>query len=652
MIKIMRNIICLFILIMSFTGILLLKSSERAEAAILESNIDMPLYGNGTVKTSTLSLKVDDQTNVAKLYFTPGDASAVFNKDYGAYLYYSIDVLKNDGINVRYASYNKGNDLQSKLVTAIDGKQIGYGDILKLSLAEPQKQKVVNADKTIFYSLGSNFKDMYYLMTPGGFKPVNDAIMFRTYDNTNGSGDIAFQITSLFSNQSITGSMVSSSNDLYNNGFVGNMYPYLNANNKKFQSALTNSNAEYASLQKYSVTNDHKLSSVVSSATAQPQTSIQNFTNQIQNNPQNPHSNFSGGYGTIYRVYSADKDRVKIFYNNNFKSVSQSETYYEYTTNTTGALKELDFNKVIAKNVTIELGSDTSKQSVANFSTASNYPKLSSSFGGELKSDTLGSYDIPISINQPLTVNNNYLNSIVTSKVTVVDTTKPTGTVKSNLSVSINETLNLKNVFTNVNDNSGTENLTYSYVGNSLDSSTAGRQTVIIRITDSSGNYTDYNVPIEVIPGNFGILSSDTLNFGIIKAGVTTKNIVLGTNETVGISMEDQRGTKTGWRIQAKTSAFSPKSTTTGKAFTAGIKMPKGSVKSNGTTTTDLNTFDVTLNSSLQNVISAPSGKGMNSWTYTLGTTSNPVSLVNIPTTVYVGDYQATLTWSMINAPS
>ncbi|MET3564179.1 hypothetical protein ABID30_003276 [Enterococcus rotai] len=233
-----------------------------------------------------------------------------------------------------------------------------------------------------------------------------------------------------------------------------------------------------------------------------------------------------------------------------------------------------------------------------------------------------------------------------------VDTTPPNGVVKTNLLVPVNGKIELKDMFSSVSDDSGTTNLKYSYVGTELDTTTSGKQTVTVRITDPSGNYSDYSVPVEVTPGNFGLLSSDTLNFGTFKSGITEKSIVLGTNQTVGISMEDQRGTKAGWRIQAKTSTFTPKSTTTGKAFTAGIKMPKGTVKSNGTTSTDLMTFDVTLNSALQNVISAPSGKGMNSWTYTLGTTSNPVSLVNIPTTVYVGDYQATLSWSMINAPS
>nr|WP_242596382.1 WxL domain-containing protein [Enterococcus ureasiticus] len=660
--KSIRNVIGLFILILSFTGIVSLKNPEKAEAAILESNITVSLYGNGTASDSKFTLQVDDSNNVAKLFFTPGNSSAVFHKDYAGKQYYNISVFPQASTTSRFTSVNNGDSLQSKLVTDINGKQIQYGDTLRITLAEPEKQRVSNANGTSFGSVPSDFINMYYLMTPGGFVPVNDAIAFRTFDNANGVSNgngVGFQFTGIFANQAIVSSLASNSSELRSDGFAMDFGPITTADNWKFHNQLSDSSDEYASLSKFVVSSEHKLvdSSGSSVAKAQPSTTIGNFNSQIMPNKTNAKGPLSAYYGQIYRVYSKDPKRVLKFNRIWYKQASNSETYYEYTagpaSNTASSnLNELDFNKVTAKNVTLELGSDTSKQPVTNFSTVSSYSKLSSSFGGTLKSDTLGSYDLPITVRQPLITNNNYLTSSVTSKVTVVDTTKPTGTVKSNLSVAVNGTLALKDMFSTVTDNSGTTNLKYSYVGNALDTTTSGKQTVTVRITDPSGNYTDYSVPVEVTPGNFGLLSSDTLNFGTIKSGVTTKNVELGTNQTVGISMEDQRGTKTGWRIQAKTSTFTPKSTTTGKVFTAGIKMPKGTVKSNGTSSTDLTTFDVTLNSSLQNVISAPSGKGMNSWTYTLGTTSNPVSLVNIPTTVYVGDYQATLTWSMINAPS
>ncbi|MET3564182.1 hypothetical protein ABID30_003279 [Enterococcus rotai] len=664
MLKLMRNTIGLFILIISFTGFLSLKSPELVEAATLESKITVSLYGNGTAKNSVLSLKIDDVANTAKLFFTPGDSSAVFHKDFAGKTYYSVAVFPQpakigDTVTSRYNSDNNGDNLQSRLVTEIDGKQIQYGDVLRLTLAEPQKQRVSNANGTSFGSITSNFTRMYYLMTPGGFIPVNDAIVFRGFDGGTGvlsnNYPVGFQFTGIIANQAIVGSVASSKDELRTDGFAKDFAPLVSADNWRFHNLLSDSSAEYTSLTKYIVSSDHKLGAS-SSAKAQPSTTIKNFNAQIMPSATSGNGPLSANYGQIYRVYSKEPARAIKFNGIGWTVLTQSEVYYEYTSDTSmssvTALKELDFNKVTAKNVTLELGSDTSKKAVTDFSTVSSYSKLSSSFGGTLKSDTLGSYDLPITINQPLITNNNYFTSSVTSKVTVVDTTKPTGTVKSNLSVVVNGTLALKDMFSAVTDNSGTANLKYSYVGTALDTTTSGKQTVTVRITDPSGNYSDYTVSVEVTPGNFGLLSSDTLNFGTFKSGITTKNIVLGTNQTVGISMEDQRGTKTGWRIQAKTSTFTPNSTTRGKEFTAGIKMPKGTVKSNGTTSTDLSTFDVTLNSALQNVISAPSGKGMNSWTYTLGTTSNPVSLVNIPTTVYVGDYQATLTWSMINAPS
>lgn len=57
MLKVMSKTIGLFILIISFTGILSLKTSERVEAATFESKITVPLYGNGTVKDSVLSFE-------------------------------------------------------------------------------------------------------------------------------------------------------------------------------------------------------------------------------------------------------------------------------------------------------------------------------------------------------------------------------------------------------------------------------------------------------------------------------------------------------------------------------------------------------------------------------------------------------------------
>lgn len=604
-------------------------------------------------------LKVDDVANTAKIFFTPGDSSSVFHKNFSSKTYYQVSVFPQATYVTKYNGQMNGDDLQSKLVTAIDGKQLQYGDVLKLTLAEPQKQKVSNANGTSFGSITSNFINMYYLITPGGFIPVNDAIIFRTFDGHTGvlsnNYPIGFQITGIIANQAIVASVAANQNELGTDGFAKDFAPLLSADNWKFHNLLSDSSSEYTSLTKYIVSSDHTLSAS-SSAKVQPSTTIKEFNTQIMPNATNGIGPLSAYYGQIYRVYSKDASRAVKFNGIGWSKLGQSEVNYEYTSVTsisaTSALNELDFSKVTAKNVTLELGSDTSKKAVTDFSTVSSYSKLSSSFGGELKSDTLGSYNLPIIINQPLMTNDNYLTSNVTSKVTVVDTTKPTGTVKSNLSVTVNGILALKDMFSDVSDNSGTAHLSYSYVGTSLDTTISGKQTVTVRITDLSGNYTDFTVPVEVIPGNFGVLSTDTLNFGTFKSGVTKKNIVLETNKTVSISMEDQRGTKTGWRIQAKTSTFMPKNTTTGKAFTAGIKIPKGTVKSNGTISADLTTFDVTLNNALQNVISAPSGKGMNSWTYTLGTTSNPVSLVNIPTTVYVGDYQAILTWSMINAPN
>lgn len=662
MLKSLYKISGVLILIVSFTGILALVNSETVDAAILESKITVPLYGNGTAKDSILSLQVDNSANTAKLYFTPGDSSTVFHKDYSGKTYYQVNVYPQAQTVARFGSQLNGDNLQSKLVTEISGKQIQYGDVLRLTLAEPQKQKVSNVDGTSFGSIPSDFTNMYYLMTPGGFIPINDAIVFRGFDNANGvsnSNGVGFQFTSIVANQAIVASLASNSSELRTDGFANDFAPVISADNWKFHNQLADSSDEYASLSKYVVSSDHKLieSSGSSVSKAQPSTTIKDFNSQIMPNKTNAKGPLSAYYGQIYRVYSKDPKRVVKFNRLWFKQASNSETYYEYIAGpahsaATTNLIELDFNKVTAKNVTLELGSDTSKKAVTDFSTVSSYSKLSSSFGGTLKSDTLGSYDLPITVNQPLTTNSNYLTINVTSKVTVVDTTKPSGTVKSNLSVTVNGTLALKDMFSAVSDNSGTANLTYSYVGTALDTKTSEKQTVTVRIADPSGNYTDYSVPVEVTPGNFGLLSSDTLNFGTIKSGVTTKNIVLSANQTVGITMEDQRGTKAGWRIQAKASTFTPKSSTTGKAFTAGIKLPKGTVQTNGTASTELTTFDVTLNSALQNVISAPTGKGMNGWTYTLGTTSNPVSLVNIPTTVYVGDYQATLTWSMINAPN
>lgn len=646
MLKSLRKISGLLILIVSFTGIFLLVNSESVHAEIFESRINAPLTANGNGNDSNLYLKVDTQTNTAKINFV-GTNENVFNSNSPNDLNYGI-VYRNRIGNSIFDQGFRGSRRQEDFFNALGGAsgmevEIG-GTIAFYRYMDDDAAKV-----TIYNKNGQVLRGLkritVLLITTRGLIPINDSFAFLAND-TGRTYPRAIAMKSFLGTGMTASTRIIAETNSYN-GTTYTNFPALSdvSNDRVLNSTLEKIVENYMSISRYKVNSEKRLVES-NNLTANSNSSLLFLNEQFENME----------YGDIYRAYSDNPDNLVIYSGISQKKASRSENYYEYTNVTTGqmsgGLKELDFHKVEPKTVTLELGSDTSKQVVTNFSTVSSYSKLSSSFGGTLKSDTLGSYDLPITIRQPLEVNNNYLLHSINAKVTVVDTTKPTGTVKPNLSVAVNGTLALKDMFSTVTDNSGNANLKYSYVGNGLDTTTSGKQTVTVRVADPSGNYTDYSVSVEVTPGNFGLLSSDTLDFGTIKTGVTTKNIVLGTNQTVGITMEDLRGTKTGWRVQAKTSTFNPKSTTAGKTFSAGIKLPKGTVQTNGTTSTDLTTLDVTLNGSLQNVISAPSGKGMNKWMYSLGTTSNPVSLVNIPATVYVGDYQAILTWSMVDAPS
>ncbi|MEG0544192.1 MAG: WxL domain-containing protein [Carnobacterium sp.] len=646
------NVNKFFLILLFCIGIFLTFQVDNVHAEIFESKITVPLYGSGTTKDSVLTLTTNTDNSDAKITFTPGDPNDVMNTNYTKQGYYSFDVFHSYNREQFDFSYNYGEFTQSYVASRINAIKFNYGDIIKFYLPEPTIQKVENANGTTFSGL---YPNSFYLITPGGFIPLYDTIIFKTYDNITTLGDVNYHITSFFGNQVITASIVALSEKTMR-GLPVDYKPLISANNSKFNTNLADSSDEYSSLRRYTVNSDHKLS-LDATAVAQPSTTIGNFNSQIMPNNKDTKGPFSGSYGSIYRVYTKDVSRVSFVNYSNFFTANQPEIYYEYTKPRAGGfqtnnLKELDFNKVSAKNVTVELGSSPNSYPVTSFSTVSSYPPLSSSFGGILKTDTVGSYDLPITIKQPLVTNSNYVENDVISKITVVDTIKPTGTVKSNLSVNVNGKLELKDMFSVVDDNSGTDELIYSYVGKELDTTISGKQTVIVRIQDASKNFTDFSVPIEVIPGKIAISSVDSLNFGMIKSGSLNKDIELSDSQTVGISIQDDRGTKEGWDIQAEISDFMPKTKSNGKQFTAGVQLPQGVVTTNSGTSTDFTTYDVLLNKSPQTVVRATAGKGFNTSSYTFGTSQNPVSITEIPSTIYAGGYEATITWSIINAPN
>lgn len=113
---------------------------------------------------------------------------------------------------------------------------------------------------------------------------------------------------------------------------------------------------------------------------------------------------------------------------------------------------------------------------------------------GNFDGNKLGEYTISVTV-----TNKHNLTSTKTFKITVVDTTKPVVKLKGNAKTTfdLNEKVNVKELLTLSDNYYATDALDFKVIQN-VDTSKAGVQTVIVEVTDPSGNKTTFELEVTV----------------------------------------------------------------------------------------------------------------------------------------------------------
>lgn len=612
------------------TSVLLFLCNIKIVHASYVSGISIPLYGNGiTIKKAQLILVFPKVNSEGTLAYISSGSNLPFHIYFPGEKYIGIEIIRDEKV-IFTASVN-GDTNQTILETKLKNFSVKDKDILHFYFAEPGKAEVNNFEKKTSL-LSDQFKeyfqkDMYYMMTYGGFIPVNNGISHQMYDLEKG-GTSANQMSSFFSK------------NILNFGYsgVGGTFKFdgIVEPDTKFHSYF--SGQKYYGITQYEVTEDHQLRVPINTANALGDTTYSNMGNQLNKIPVLD--------GTIYKVFSAEPSKIRIWKNGISRPIkinSQEENYVELTKSQ--GLVELDFNRVKSKAVILELGSTSEKINVEDFTNVSDYPSLSSSFKTEVKTDKLGTYNQEISIRQNLVTASNYFISTLSSKVTIVDTTPPRATAKTNIEIPIYESLpdNPADLLENIQDNSDVKTLKIEYLDKNVETSVPGVKTVKIRLTDSSGNFLDMSLSITIVPGSLTIARVPDLNFDRIKIGSATKSINQMASD---IEIHDFRGTKDGWTLQASKSDFSTKD---GKKINANISFINGVVSDLEPQTTGVNIYNVTLNDAPQIIMHAQKNSGMKKW---IGTFKNEsVYLDNVSPDARIGSYESIINWILLDTP-
>lgn len=611
------------------TSVLLFLCNIQIVQASYVSNMSIPLYGNGiTIKKAQLILEFPKVNSEGKLSYISSGNNLPYHIFFSGEKYIGIEIIRDE--KVIFTDSADGDTKQTILETKLKNFSVKEKDILHFYFAEPGKAEVNNFEKATSL-LTDQFKDyfqkdMYYIMTYGGFIPVNNGISQQIFDSGKG-GTSATQMSSFFSKNIL---------NFGYSGVAGYKFSGIVEPDTKFHSGF--SGKKYYSISQYEVTEDHQLGVPINTANALGDTTYSDMGNQLNKIPVLD--------GTIYKVFTAEPSKIRLWKNGVSRQIkinSQEENYVELTKSQ--GLVELDFNRVKSKAVTLELGSTSEKINLEDFTNVSDYPSLSSSFKTEVKTDKLGTYDQEISIRQNLVTASNYFISTLSSKVTIVDTTPPRATAKKNIEIPIYESLpdNPADLLENIQDNSNVETLKIEYLDKNVDTSIPGVKTVKIRLTDASGNFLDISLSITIVSGPLNIARVPDLNFDRIKIGSATKSINQMASE---IEIHDFRGTKSGWTLQASKSDFSTKD---GKKLNANLSFINGVVSGIEPQTTGVNIYNVTLNDAPQMIMHAQKNSGMKKW---IGTFKNEnVYLDNVSPDARIGSYESIINWILLDTP-
>lgn len=155
--------------------------------------------------------------------------------------------------------------------------------------------------------------------------------------------------------------------------------------------------------------------------------------------------------------------------------------------------------------------------------------------------------------------------------------------------------------------------------------------------------------------GNEGPLTIDNVTpfeFGThdIESATQTYSI---TAENANVQVSDRRGEGQGWTLQVALSTFNDEDDTSKVLKGATLAIPQGTLKTTeGNVSEEPNNFSVSLAADGQSsatIMQADEKKGMGTWVDAF--VSEEVQLT-IPSGNFSGNYNATLNWSLIDAPT
>ncbi|MFO7196263.1 WxL domain-containing protein [Enterococcus faecium] len=165
----------------------------------------------------------------------------------------------------------------------------------------------------------------------------------------------------------------------------------------------------------------------------------------------------------------------------------------------------------------------------------------------------------------------------------------------------------------------------------------------------------DDNPPSNDPTGNTGDLRIDyisNIDFGTQTISGKTETYIAEKPASLTESqVSDLRGTGAGWHLQVNYDTEKPGFTSEDKTLSgAELTLPSGTAKSVADNkATPPATSEVVVNDAAQNIMTAASNTGLGTWADEMDTAN--VSL-KVPSGNLVGDYTATLVWTLSDAPA
>ncbi|WP_375178506.1 WxL domain-containing protein [Enterococcus rotai] len=179
----------------------------------------------------------------------------------------------------------------------------------------------------------------------------------------------------------------------------------------------------------------------------------------------------------------------------------------------------------------------------------------------------------------------------------------------------------------------------------------------IVKLTAGDGSAItppiDKDTPDEDITNQHGPLSIDVapnFDFGTDKIGVGTTDYPIKNTNNPYAQVTDSRGTGSGWHLRAKITEFETADKSnklTGATLTL-VSKELQTTNPQGVAFRAPVAESITLNDSPQNLLSAAAGNGLGTWANYF---DKDASKLTIPGGNLIGEYTATLEWSLATTP-